>query len=112
MALAKKSSSLINVDDVVYRWTVSPDSGCMWLIVERAEEPGQRIEAIFDYRDRLQRDYSLIQRRSIIPRDVRCIILHALANGWQPDKRGIKALRVDGETVSPRQYDESDKLRS
>lgn len=104
MALARKGSQIINVDGTAYRWVVSPDSGYMWLIVERAKNPGQRIEAQFDYHDRLQRDYSLVQRRSITLGVVSNIIGHALMNGWQPGMPGLKALRVDGEAVSPMRY--------
>jgi hypothetical protein len=52
MALSKRNSRTIHIDGVEYRWAVSPDSGCMWLIVELAASPGQRIEALFDYHDK------------------------------------------------------------
>jgi len=42
MALSRRSSRSITVDGVEYRWAVSPDSGYLWLIVERADAPGQR----------------------------------------------------------------------
>lgn len=100
MALSKRSSRTITVDGSVYRWAVSGDSGYMWLIVELADEPGQRVEASFGYHDvvgpggRITR-----QRRSVSPGVVRAVVLHALANGWQPERGGLKALRVDGEAL-------------
>ena len=94
MALARKSSSLINIDCVEYRWAVSPDSGYMWLIVERADEPGQKIEAKFLYQ------FNGL-RREITPGAVRTIVLHALAAGWQPDVRNHTHFHVDGEELVP-----------
>lgn len=94
MALARKSSSLINVNGVIYRWAVSPDSGYMWLIVEQANDPGQRIQAEFLYEFKGH-------RREITPGVVRVVILHALTNGWRPNKKDRTHFRVDGEAVAP-----------
>jgi len=102
MALAKRTSRSITVAGVEYRWAVSPDSGYMWLVVERAVEPGQRIEASFDYHDVVGPDGRMAgQRRSVSPDVVRAVVLYALANGWHPDQGGLKPLRVDGEAVRP-----------
>ncbi len=100
MALAKKSSRTIAVDGFEYRWAVSPDSGCMWLVVELADEPGQRVEAWFEYDDVVRPDGRIVgQRRSVSPGVVRAVVLHALANGWRPERGGLKPLRVDGGAV-------------
>jgi len=100
MALAKRSSRTITVDGSEYRWAVSPDSGYMWLVVELAAQPGQRIQASFDYHDVVQADGLITgQRRSVSPGVVRAVILHALANGWHPERHGLKPFRVDGEAV-------------
>jgi hypothetical protein len=100
MALSKRNSRTIQIDDVEYRWAVSPDSGYMWLIVELAASPGQRIEASFDYHDEARPDgHGSAQCRSISPGVVRTVVLHALASGWRPRQRGLKALRVDGKAV-------------
>jgi hypothetical protein len=102
MALAKRMSRSIMVDGVAYRWAVSPDSGYMWLVVERAANPGQRIEASFDYHDVVRPDGHMAgQRRSVSPGVVRAVVLHALANGWRPGQGGLKPLRIDGEAVRP-----------
>jgi hypothetical protein len=102
MALAKRSSRTITVDGVEYRWAVSPDSGYMWLVVERAVGSGQRVEASFDYRDIVRPDGRIIgQRQSVSPGVVRAIVLRALAIGWRPEQRGLKPLRVDSEAVRP-----------
>ena len=102
MALAKRSSRAITITGVQYRWAVSPDSGCLWLVVERAGEPGQRLEASFEYRDIVgPDDRNAGQGRSVSPGVVRAVVLHALANGWHPEQRGLAPLRVDGEAVRP-----------
>jgi hypothetical protein len=102
MALAKRSSRTITVNGSEYRWAVSPDSGYMWLVVELADGPGQRVEASFDYHDVVQADGRVTgQRRSVSPGVVRAVVLHALANGWRPDQGGLRPLRIDGEAVRP-----------
>ncbi|MEM7627449.1 MAG: hypothetical protein AAF333_17775 [Planctomycetota bacterium] len=102
MALAKRSSRTISIDGLEYRWAVSPDSGYLCLVVERADRPGQRVEASFDYHDVVQPDGCIAgQRRSVSPGVVRAVVLHALANGWRSEAPGLKPFRVDGEAVRP-----------
>jgi hypothetical protein len=44
MAIAKKGTRLIRVDDVEYRWIVQPDDEPgLGIVVECAENPGQRM---------------------------------------------------------------------
>ena len=100
MALANRSSRTITVDSSAYRWAVSPDSGSMWLVVELADQPGQRVEAAFDYHDVVQPGGRITaQRRSVSPGVVRAVVLHALANGWRPSQAGLQPLRVDSQAV-------------
>ena len=47
MALASKGTRRMAVDGVAYRWVVAPDDEYMVLVVERADDPGQRLEASF-----------------------------------------------------------------
>jgi len=85
MAIAKKGSSLITVNTDEYRWLVSPDSGVMTLVVEFANDPGQRLEAQFIYDDQ-----NGAQRTQITPKVVRDSILSALEGGWDPLQKGTK----------------------
>ena len=102
MSLAKRTSRTLSINGVRYRWAVSPDSGYLWLVVEHAHRPGQRIEAKFVYHDVVQPDGAFSeQRRSVSPGVVRAVVEHALANGWQPEQGGLKPLRVDGEAIQP-----------
>jgi hypothetical protein len=96
MALAKKGSRLISIDGVTYRWAVSSDSGYMVLVVETNDEPGQRLEAVFDYHyQQVELDSRFIQGRAISPGIVRQVIVIALERGWQPSKHALPPFRVD-----------------
>ena len=81
MAWPKKGTRPITVNDIAYRWTVSPDSGYIKLIVVREPQTGQRLTAIFPF-------------RLIIPSLVRSVILLALEQGWQPTKQGLKEFYI------------------
>jgi hypothetical protein len=89
MALPKKKSRLILVDDVKYRWMVSFHHGSLHLTVESEEVSGQTLVAHFDSHDQFKRQGSKSwtferQGRSITPDNVIRIIRHGLANGWEP----------------------------
>lgn len=107
MGIAKKGSRRITVNDVPYRWVLSPDDGTMELIVELADEPGQRLEAVFLYHDLYEPNgagnLSIVgQRRSVSPGVVRKIIIAALTRGWQPSQRGLRSFRMhDADQVVP-----------
>lgn len=106
MALASKGSRRITVDGVAYRWVVAPNDGYMALVVERADDPGQRLEAHFDYHDVREPGEAgacriVGQLRSISPGVTRAVILAALGRGWQASRRGLPPFRVDGESLAP-----------
>ena len=74
----------------------------MVLVVERADRPGQRVEAVFAYHDVRGADgRNAGQRRLVSPGVVAVVIRHALANGWRPGGGGLEPLRVEGEAVRP-----------
>ena len=107
MALAKRGSRRITVEGVVYRWAVSPDDGFMVLVVERAEAPGQRLEAFFGYGDIREPDRAGTTRTVgqgcvIGPGVVRLVVLSALANGWRPDTPIARAFRIRDGAQSAR----------
>jgi hypothetical protein len=96
MALAKKGSRLISIDGVTYRWVVSPDSGYMVLVVETNDEPGQRLEAVFNYHyQQVELDSRFIQGRAISPGIVWQVIVTALERGWQPSTRFARSSRSE-----------------
>src|SRR4051794_31712580 len=107
MALASKGTRRITVDGVAYRWVVAPDDGYMVLVVERADDPGQRLESFFKYHDVLEPaeagSYHVVgQLRSISPGVVRVILLAALGRGWQASRQGLPPFRIhDAEQLAP-----------
>jgi hypothetical protein len=117
MAMPKKGTRRIDVDGQAYRWLVSPNDGYIALVVESAEEPGQRLEAYFRYHDRYEplgtgAERIVGQARSISPGTARAVIEAALRGGWQPSRRGLDVFRiavpeaerlvpVDGEAAEP-----------
>ncbi|MDX3228824.1 hypothetical protein [Streptomyces sp. ME19-01-6] len=75
MAIAKRGTRIIVVDGERYRWVVSPDSGSIVLVVERAEEEGQRLSTHFE------------QSAVITPGVVAAVIEEAHQLGWVPGQR-------------------------
>lgn len=107
MALPQKGSRRIVVEGVAYRWVATPNDGYISLVVERADDPGQRLGASFKYHDILQSAGAgaarvVGQRRSVSPGAVRAVILAALGRGWQPSRRGLSPFCVpDAEQLVP-----------
>lgn len=104
MTLARKGSRGITVDGVAYRWVVSPDDGYMVLVVQMCDQPGQRLEAFFKYRDiTVPGGHIVGQLCSIRPGVVRAVILAALQRGWQPSVRGLRVFVF----MMPRRWSQS-----
>ncbi len=101
MGLAKKGSKKIVISDVSYRWVVSPDDGYMVLVVELAENPGQRLQAMFSYEDEQDPESGVChQRFQITPKVVISTILSALSKGWLPEKHGLSPMRLDCANIT------------
>lgn len=89
MAVARKSTRLITINQTQYRWTVAPDDEPgVAIVAELAENPGQRLVVWFDH------------RTILAPGLVRQTILSALATGWQPHHPGpVMVKRADAFLV-------------
>jgi len=106
MALAKKGTRTLVINDIRYRWVVSRDFGggenaraeTLTLVVELADEPGQRLEAVFAYHD-LPNSNVPADRQTISPKVVREIILFALQKKWRPTQRGLRSLRFQEDAL-------------
>ena len=97
MALPKKGSRRIVVNDIEYRWIgdaahfEGDDFGV--LCIELYNNPRQKVKASFTW-NRLNREYKKVNHRlcKVIdnppPYIVRQTILYALDNGWKPDSGG------------------------
>ena len=76
MAINKKDSRVITVQDHRYRYKVTGDIGGMHLVITSNECKGQIISAAFDY------------CWPITPSIVRQVIEYGLKNGWAPTEKG------------------------
>jgi hypothetical protein len=85
MALPKKGSRNIIVDDHSYRWIATKNDSAITLTVASSEFNGQTMLACFDlFTKKLDEDRYFI----ITPYIVRQTILYGLKNGWEPLKPG------------------------
>ena len=75
MTMPKKGTRRIVVDEIAYRWLVSPnDEPGLGIIVEREQSLGQKM-------------ITWVEHENIIsPDTVKKAILYALSKGWQPEK--------------------------
>lgn len=90
MGLARKGSRTITVNDVVFRWAVSPDSGYMVIVAESESHAGQRMEAHVGYHAERPDE----KQARITPSVIRRAIELALHDGWQPDRAGLPPFRL------------------
>ncbi len=90
MGLAKKGSRTIKVDEIIYRWVLSTDSGFMSIIAELDGGPGQRMEAQVSYRDQPGDS----QQARVTPETVRRAINFAIGEGWTPNVVGLPPFRL------------------
>lgn len=82
MTLASKGARRIVVDEVEYRWTISPDDEPgVAMVAEHAVMPAQRLVHWFDH--------GVV----ITPRIVRESILRAIRSGWVPTRSGPDFVR-------------------
>ncbi|MFK8161448.1 MAG: hypothetical protein AB8H12_03210 [Lewinella sp.] len=92
MALSKKHSRLITVDNQRFRWLVSPNDGYCIFIAEKEEVNGQKIEVYFDTDINnfwlSFPDVEHLNLKVLYPKDAAPIIGQALKDGWKPDKKG------------------------
>lgn len=84
MALAKKGSRSILVEEVQYRWKArSEPDNTTHVVVELYDNPQQSAVAFFQSSLPNNPD----ERRAITPATVSAIVLYALDNGWNPTKK-------------------------
>jgi hypothetical protein len=101
VTLARKGTRRITVDDVAYRWTVLNKTteldGIGWspltFVVEHADTPGAAL--VVSLPDADPASWAGFPERlpgSVHPRTVAAAIRRALAQGWQPSRRGPRFL--------------------
>ena len=91
MALRRRGSRLIHVDDVTYRWVISPDSGYMHLVVEAEGGRGQRLVVQMPYLDVYASETGPATRQQTVvsPGVVRRCILRAISAGWDTNASAV-----------------------
>ena len=95
MALPKKRSRTIIVDEIPYRYIVTANDDYIDLILEQEEIQGQRLTVSFRYHTIPSASGGgTIQRNQITPVVVKRAILYALSNGWTPNQKA-KELRMN-----------------
>ncbi len=83
MALPKKKSRKIIVDELAYRWLTSGNDYGIDIYVELYDKPGQLLWGRADYRYDANR-----QQLGVTPSDVESLIREALVKGWAPGTTG------------------------
>lgn len=99
MAIPRKGSRKIILNDVNYRWVVSIHNKMVNLVIELEEDPAQPLYAYFECRDLYIRDENdhwqfHSQKQSIRPAHVKRLILYALNSGWKPHAKQGKPFIV------------------
>lgn len=92
MALPKKKSRIITIDDCQFRWLVGPNDGYHVFVAEKEHIQGRKIEVYFDTEiNKFWLEFPKVEGlnlKILKPKDAALIIRQALNDGWNPDERG------------------------
>lgn len=90
--LSKKKSRPITVGDKDFRWAISPDSGYVVFVAERATEPARKIEIYVNSDiDRMWVEFPAtddLNLKVVKPKDAASMISQAIELGWDPAEKG------------------------
>jgi hypothetical protein len=91
MVLRKKNSRIITVENVRYRWVISPNNGYCVLVVQKDEVAGSKLEVYFNTDINsfwvTFPNVADLNLKLLKPKEVESIIRQALEQGWKPDER-------------------------
>jgi len=92
MALSKKKSRIITIENEKFRWVISPSSGYLVYVAEKEDVKGRKIEVyiksyINDFWVKFPHVKDL-KLKIIKPKDSESIIKQALKLGWIPEEKG------------------------
>jgi len=91
MALPKKKSRIINIDNTQYRWLVGPNDGYNVFVAEKENVKGQKIEVYFDTDINAYwvefPNVDGLNLKILKPKDAELIIRQALKDGWHPESK-------------------------
>jgi len=81
MALPKKKSRNITVNDTSYRWVANGNDHGVDVYVELSDDPGQILKSVAGY------VYDSAKNRvAITPKHIEKLIISALDDGWMPEE--------------------------
>lgn len=90
MAIPKKESRIITIDDKKYRWVVGPNDDYNYFYAQREGVEGQIIAVFFRmYTNKV--GLPLFQKSNLIiikPKEAESMIRQALQLGWDAEKKG------------------------
>lgn len=93
MAIPKKKSRIIHIDQVEYRWIVGPNDGYNLFYAEKEGTKGRMITIFFDTDiNEFWVEFPFVDKlnlKILKPKDAEFIIRQALKMGWNPDEKGI-----------------------
>ena len=106
MALPKKKSRTISIDNIKYRWLVGPNDGYNVFVAQKEGVEGRIIEVLFDtdissfWVEFPNIDH--LNLKIIKPKDSESIIRQALQLGWDPEEKGnpIKYDLIDNTLIA------------
>lgn len=81
VALSRKNSRSITVDEITYRWAFSTDSGYATIVLQHGSGAGQRVEAHTG-------QWNWGDKRTVSPATVCRLINLAQSQGWEPTSSG------------------------
>lgn len=92
MALPKKKSRIILIDNVKYRWLVGPNGGYNVFVAQKEGVSGRIIEVYFNTDiNSYWAEFPNVDKlnlKIIKPKDSETIIRQALELGWNPEQKG------------------------
>lgn len=96
MAITKKKSRIITIDDIEYRWIVGPNDGYNVFVAEKENVKGRKIEVYFNTDiNNFWVEFPNVEGlnlKILKPRDAESIIKQAIKAGWNPDEKGAPLL--------------------
>lgn len=92
MALSKKGSRLITLEETQFRWLISSNAGYSVFVAEKEGIKGKRMEAFFErYKNKFLPAHLIKSPANLViikPGDAASIIRQALDLGWNPEEKG------------------------
>lgn len=100
MALPKKGTRIISINDTTYRWMVTGNDMVIDVIIVQDQIKGQKLLGAFDYHNEITLKNMATQNTQVTPEIIRKLIVLALKSGWEPGALGKPDFRVSCEDTA------------